>query len=274
MLNSYSNPSVQDELESFFHVILYIAIILLPHNCSDSALSRLLHDFFEDSIPHRSGQHMCPDVRTYAMGSGVIRVTAYMCEADRALSPRGALTFLCPKASNHPTSTVETPQVPRPPHTDERFSRSQRVMHPLNNIVDELLRWFCAHYTPKPSPRPVAQSRDMTLPTPPDVLEIMETLARLEARKKRLRAKQVALGLAPVVAEPEPEPEPKSTIDYDAISAREDAEAAARWERMRELRAKLESHDAMVALLADTLVEKVWPAADRIGRNLECLRFE
>ncbi|EIW54443.1 uncharacterized protein TRAVEDRAFT_60681 [Trametes versicolor FP-101664 SS1] len=217
---------------------------------------------------------MSPDAKTYAMGSGVIRVTAYICEADRASSPRGALTFLCPKASNHPTSTVETPQVPPPSNTDEVFSQPRRVMHPLNNIVDELLCWFCAHYTPKPNPRPVAESRDMTLPTPPDVLEIMETLARLEARKKRLRAKQVALGLALVVAEPEPEPEPKCTIDYDAIQAREDAEAAARWERMREVRAKLESHNAMVALLVDTLVKKAWPEVDRIDRKLEWSGFE
>lgn len=269
MLNSYSKPSVQDELESFLHVILYIAIRLLPHNCSDSAIPRLLHDFFEDSIPHRSGQHMSPNAKTYAMGSGVIHVTAYICEADRPWSPRGALTFLFPKTSNHPTSTVETTQVLRLPHTDEGFSRPRRVMHPLNNIVNELLCWFCAHYTPKPRPRPVAASRDMTLPTPPHVLEVMKAEARTEARNKRLRAKRVAVGLAPIVAEPDPEPKPEPIIDYDAISAREDAEAAARWERMREVRAKLESHDAMVALLLDTLVKKVWPEVDRIDRKLE-----
>lgn len=274
MPHSHSKPSVQDELESFFHVILYIAILLLPHNCSESEVPRLLHDFFEASTLMPYG-YISAGMKSAVMHLGTINIERYICQADRPSSPRRALTFLYPQSSAHPTPTVEALQAPRPPCTDEMLSRSRCVMHPLNNIVDELLRWFnCAHYTPKPRPRPVAESGDMTLPTPPDVLEIMETLARLEARKKRLRAKQVVLGLALVVAEPEPEPEPKCTIDCDAIQAREDAEAAARWERMREVRAKLESHDAMVALLADTLVEKVWPAVDRIDRNLECLRFE
>lgn len=273
MLNSYSKPSVQDELESFFHVILYIAITLLPHNCSESDVPRLLHDFFEASTLMPYG-YISAGMKSAVMHLGTINIERYICEADRPSSPRRALTFSNPNPSTHPTPTAETLQAPRPPCTDEMLSRPRRIMHPVTDIVDELLRWFCAHYTPKPRPRPVAASRDMTLPTPPDVLEIMETLARLEARKKRLRAKQVALGLAPVVAEPEPEPEPKSTIDYDAISAREDAAAAARWERMREVRAKLESHNAMVALLVDTLVKKAWPEVDRIDRKLEWSGFE
>lgn len=79
--NRYKTIVVPDELESFFHVSLYMALRLLPHNCVDSEVPRLLHDYFDDYSPHSTGR-VCGHVKKTAMSDGRVDLSTYSLKKD------------------------------------------------------------------------------------------------------------------------------------------------------------------------------------------------
>ncbi|KAI0645293.1 hypothetical protein C8Q79DRAFT_1104751 [Trametes meyenii] len=103
---------IQDELESVFHVLLYIAIRFLPHNCGKDSVGFLLTSYFDDYKETNTG---------------------YGCGAAKLSSMRhGEITF------DQDRDTIQLRFFYRAGSTKS---------HPINDIVDELLTWFKSHYT-------------------------------------------------------------------------------------------------------------------------------
>ncbi|KAI0645213.1 hypothetical protein C8Q79DRAFT_927442 [Trametes meyenii] len=63
--------TIEDELESFFHLVLYYAIRYLPHNCLDVA--SWMHNYF-DGFTYINEQYFGGSAKSDAMSSGVLQV--------------------------------------------------------------------------------------------------------------------------------------------------------------------------------------------------------
>ncbi|KAI0629057.1 hypothetical protein C8Q77DRAFT_1161700 [Trametes polyzona] len=61
---------LQDDLESFFHVPLYMAIRFLSHNCPPSRIGQLLNNFFDEANEHKHGT---PQRALYALLRAAIK---------------------------------------------------------------------------------------------------------------------------------------------------------------------------------------------------------
>lgn len=101
---------IQDELEAFFHVMLYIALRVLPHNCPVNAVPRLLRDYFDDYAFHEDG-NLCGATKRGAMESGRINIAPYNPQKeDDPTPPAVSLHFVWPNglAKDYPLDTVVT----------------------------------------------------------------------------------------------------------------------------------------------------------------------
>ncbi|TFK88444.1 hypothetical protein K466DRAFT_662290 [Polyporus arcularius HHB13444] len=70
-----------DELESIFHVLLYLAVRFLPHNLSDENVGQFLHDYFDGYSPHATG-YRCSAAKRGAIKTGMISLHAYNGDQD------------------------------------------------------------------------------------------------------------------------------------------------------------------------------------------------
>ena len=65
---------IPDELESFFHVLVYLAVRFLPHNLDDDLVENFLHDYFDDYTDGDDG-FFCGPVKYNCIKRGVIDLT-------------------------------------------------------------------------------------------------------------------------------------------------------------------------------------------------------
>ncbi|KAH9943837.1 hypothetical protein B0H21DRAFT_823494 [Amylocystis lapponica] len=65
---------LQDDLESFFHVLLYMAIRFIPSNCDD--VGGFIDRFFEAATVRKDGEYTCGPDKMSAMQIGRIRVNS------------------------------------------------------------------------------------------------------------------------------------------------------------------------------------------------------
>ncbi|KAH9855997.1 hypothetical protein C2E23DRAFT_751060 [Lenzites betulinus] len=122
----FKTITVQDELESFFHVILYHAVRLLPHSIPDHMVPQFLHDYFDDCTPHpNSGQAHCGHAKRGAISAGSLDISSYQHVEKNTVQPNALLQFFW---------TDESKQV-----TAEDY--------PLNEFIATLLSWFAAYYS-------------------------------------------------------------------------------------------------------------------------------
>ncbi|KAI0368991.1 hypothetical protein BV20DRAFT_947040 [Pilatotrama ljubarskyi] len=64
---------VEDEMESFFHLLLYVAIRYLPHNCTD--VGDFMHRYFDGFMEDRVDQeYFCGETKYNAMSKGELTV--------------------------------------------------------------------------------------------------------------------------------------------------------------------------------------------------------
>ncbi|KAI9062372.1 hypothetical protein FKP32DRAFT_1629470 [Trametes sanguinea] len=103
---------VEDEMESFFHVLLYYALRYLPTNCPD--ITPYMYDYF-DGYSVRRSQYTVGWAKSHAMDTGRL-------VPDHSYN----LRFL--------TSLPGIAASPEP------------VLHPINKFIDELLAMFKAQY--------------------------------------------------------------------------------------------------------------------------------
>lgn len=112
---------IQDELEAFFHVTLYIALRLFPHNCPANEVPRLLHDYFDDYSPHENG-HLCGKTKRQAMRNGYIDIATYNPKKQDDSEPAAeVLHFVWPDGADN--------------------------VYPLETVLATFLSWFSAYYT-------------------------------------------------------------------------------------------------------------------------------
>ncbi|KAH9947742.1 hypothetical protein B0H21DRAFT_851969 [Amylocystis lapponica] len=128
-LNDAFKPMcLQDDLESFFHVLLYEAIRFLPSNSPNVAA--FMTRYFDDAICD-DGKYSCGPAKSEAMNFGHIYILVDGLGKD--------LQF----------------------HFFSRRDRAQ-VPHPLDEVIEELLSWFGAFYRHtkhlKKSPRHLTNS--------------------------------------------------------------------------------------------------------------------
>ncbi|KAI0359684.1 hypothetical protein OH77DRAFT_1518062 [Trametes cingulata] len=102
---------VPDELESVFHVLLYVAIRFLPHNCRRDDVGKFLYSYFDDCENTDKG---------YGCG-----------EKKRNSMQRGEITFV---------------QQGRTLNLRFYWSPGSDKQHPINEVIQELLTWFKAYY--------------------------------------------------------------------------------------------------------------------------------
>ncbi|RDX49302.1 hypothetical protein OH76DRAFT_1382400 [Lentinus brumalis] len=117
---------IADEIEAFFHVLLFYAIRYLRHNIYD--VGDFMHTYF-DGFERGNGEYYCGEKKRTAMNHGVIRVAG-----------SGRLTFTLPPGFTPPAIGGSPP----------------RETHILNDLIDSLLELFRARYTlhelSKPAP--------------------------------------------------------------------------------------------------------------------------
>ncbi|KAH9856003.1 hypothetical protein C2E23DRAFT_813056 [Lenzites betulinus] len=159
-VHALNNPArtitVQDELESFFHVILYHAVRLLPHNLPDHMVPQCLHDYFDDYTPHpKSGQAHCGHAKSRAMTEGRLNISSYQDADQNGGKAATTLKFFWTDASKQNTA-------------DD---------YPLNGLITHLLQWFKAHYA-------LDSARDAT-----EGLSFSQDSARLVPGKSGILAK-------------------------------------------------------------------------------------
>ncbi|PIL33441.1 hypothetical protein GSI_04063 [Ganoderma sinense ZZ0214-1] len=136
------NPSkmitATDEIECFFHVLIYYAVRFLHHNIPDESVGLFLQNYFDASAGMTSaGELNAPALKREAMLLGSIRLHSY-----------GVFDRLQFKwVDNPPQGTAQGAN----PAT-----RAPTYSHPLNKVVETLLSWFCGVYAVDFLDRPAA----------------------------------------------------------------------------------------------------------------------
>ncbi|KAI0359655.1 hypothetical protein OH77DRAFT_1047315 [Trametes cingulata] len=225
--------TIQDELESFFHVLLYMALHLVPHNCDQSGLPQLLHDYF-DAYRHccSSGPRGGP-TKDMVMNIGRFPLGLYNNLNGR---PAPSLHFLWP--------------------VNGTVSRDRCRRHPLDAVISTFLSWFRAHYT-----LPYLRAEAATPPPEPqdDSGRVPQELMQLRKAKARMMAKG---GSSPMVAPPsflEPEVAASSSMSKPDID-----EEAWKQQQVKDaelLAGMLASHAPMLNVLR-RLLKGPWPDGD------------
>ncbi|KAI0645255.1 hypothetical protein C8Q79DRAFT_761141 [Trametes meyenii] len=156
-LNDHTKPiDIQDELESFFHVLLYICIRFLHHNLDDKSVPQFMRDYFDDFTPNVAG-YRCGSRKHQVITSGALDLWAYHKKAKERLH------FLWAPKSN---------------------DSSPSLMHPLDEVITTLLSWFGAYYTlteqQSELPHEPPEDRGEPLELSPAIAWIIEDEARKE----------------------------------------------------------------------------------------------
>ncbi|KAI0359642.1 hypothetical protein OH77DRAFT_1518030 [Trametes cingulata] len=254
-LNNHTKTIVvQDELESFFHVLIYLAIRLLPHNCEESEVPQLLYDYFDDYTPHTTG-HGCGRTKYNVMCSGIIALGAY--NRKKAAAKGEVLKFFFP---GQPETSVETTgqatgdPAARPVSTTADSNvpiPEPKLEHPLNHIIQKLLSWFCAYYAlqmdnpSKPAPRKE------------DSGDEMDGFMRIKARAKA-RAQKRVNATHPSSSQAAPALSGDDSSDEDDAAPQQSGRG-----KLQRRADRLNSHAAVLNVLDDALTKKGWPKADR-----------
>ncbi|TBU38476.1 hypothetical protein BD309DRAFT_874282 [Dichomitus squalens] len=239
----YRRIVIQDELESFFHVLLYYAIRFLPHNLQDVCVGKFLTDYFDDYSIY-DGYYICGRAKHDAMVNGFIDLRTYHGNQDD--KTKNILKFLWPTlpAKSTPTagsreqspspSPRSSPSPPeRPSVSSDRDDERQRN-HPINEIISELLRWFRAYYALDTHSQ-TREPQEENVSNESDVLQNLEEFFDEE-----------------VDDESESGDDP---LDPDSPMAQS--------EEYNKLRKKLQTHTAILKLFYNTLKLRAWPPNDK-----------
>lgn len=194
---------IQDELESVLHVLLYMAIRFLPHNCAKDNVGALLYYFFDDC--HAIDKKLrCGMTKMHSMKTGEI---SWWQDTSEVI-----LEFYWQPGSS--------------------------VMHPIGELLGELLVWFKAYYVvtnsgPGPSDRPPLQAKPVRSTAANSSLVHRVDVAALFGQKSSRTA----------LAQSAPKPTGNTTKTNQRIAD------------------KLRNHVAMIELFQMYIDEKSWPAS-------------
>ncbi|RPD52762.1 hypothetical protein L226DRAFT_368581 [Lentinus tigrinus ALCF2SS1-7] len=265
-----------DELESIFHVLLYLAVRFLPHNIPDQDVGQFLHDYFD-----RTGAR-CGWAKQSAMHCGYISLRTYNGDLDpdnvtlrfgfdpseRLLPTAIAGRQATPLPVEAPAVTPPSRSLPRVldstistalmqeypplvadnalPVTTQEKPTSLRRTHPLNAIVDQLLKWFQAFYALDELGRGTSE-------WVPDTMNTKRPSER--SRYRRLCSNKASnLSLASTAAE--------QAISQPSTTVAGPATTTAKVEELHALASNLFSHDPFFNLVLHSL-KQPWPENDK-----------
>ncbi|PIL22388.1 hypothetical protein GSI_15076 [Ganoderma sinense ZZ0214-1] len=215
---------IPDDLESFFHVLVYFAVRFLPHNLADKLVGHFLYSYFDDYSDGEPG-FICGPLKYNAIKRGVIDLTTITGSGggDEAQTEQ-PLMFLEPyPAAAAPLDDMDT--------TENGKSVAAKT-HPVNALVTDLLRAFQAFYARDAPEVPEQAAFDDPFGIAPGVL----------AKLKRRKAQKAALAGTSGA-------KPPSVMGYPTVDP--------------EVAAKIESHAAILDVITDHLTGSTWPKLDK-----------
>ncbi|KAI0776292.1 hypothetical protein BD413DRAFT_610960 [Trametes elegans] len=258
---------IEDELESFFQVLLYMAIRLLHHNIDDRDVPQFPRNYF-DGYSACHDRIACGHLKSLVMTTG--RIDWGVNKGQDGVSRTGRLKFISPPTDNarplgqsgqvwSGSSTLQPVAKPHDCVTPSQQSEGNQepssstsptapapnYYHPLNYIFNMILSWFKAYYTLQYSgPEEPAVKRDV--------------------RPRATTAEVILInGLDSDDSDPD--------LDMDSEQSSSPVEDALRAAAIyREIRAALKkdaenlrSHKPILQLFKDALISPSWPVADR-----------
>ncbi|KAH9949651.1 hypothetical protein B0H21DRAFT_819824 [Amylocystis lapponica] len=143
--DKYKQMVLQDDLESFFHVLLYMAIQHLPSNCPD--VDKFIESFFEGASI-TDGEYTCGEAKMSAMENGVIRINTARELLKFYMPVEGVSNDTAGPSSGPPGPSIYRMDRPDglPNHAAAILCRTKRIEHFINVIFTTLLSWFSAYY--------------------------------------------------------------------------------------------------------------------------------
>ncbi|KAI0645250.1 hypothetical protein C8Q79DRAFT_912191 [Trametes meyenii] len=231
---------IEDELESFFHVLIHISVRFLPHNLGDAHVPQFLHDYFDDYSASGTDHH-CGMAKLAAMQVGFINILQYTGKHEGP----DRLKFLYP-----------TPTAPAPPSTaSSSAGETHKIVigHPLNDIIVTWLSWLSAYYTLGGAQREALAG---------ETKDIHSTISRNLTLEFQLMKADIDAGdeddegTSPVV--------PVEVTPIHVVTGAAKVDHAALTERA----SKLASHTALLELLEAALTKDTWPPPpDRVAER-------
>ena len=270
---------IQDELESFFHVLLHYAIRFLPHTLNDNQVGQFLYDYFDDYKSGPNGGYLCGSVKGVAMRHGVINLSNYNGATDPnyttlkflwpapkpspSAEPQERSPSPAPRSSPCPAecarsssgSGVTLGRSPSPffeaiygsdltslPSDDatNEEPKTPQPEHPLNMIISKLLSWFKGYYSLDSKPSRAPSPTELDL-APRMSKKTQKILEEIECADE-----EYSLSAEHQLDDSDTEPQ----------SSDEDVE------KLAKLAKKLESHRPFINLLAESFKRK-WPENDK-----------
>lgn len=235
-VNALNNPDkpirIPDELESFFHALLWFAIRWLPHNCNN--VGKFMFEYFDTGSTENDKEYTCGAVKEHAMDSTKgLRTNASI--------PLRFLRHPPPKqTSEGPSAHLPTSSDPSNPGEASVAAVkapewSEEDLHPIDGVFAELLQWFHAVYH-------LANYRKLK-PTPVPTQQPLEGLAAARFKRFQLLLAEDSQPLGVALSDP--------TLQQTHAALEERAK-------------KLETHKAMLKLLyAKAFAHDVWPQGDK-----------
>ncbi|KAI1785209.1 hypothetical protein LXA43DRAFT_1100553 [Ganoderma leucocontextum] len=244
LMNHAQLVGIPDDLESFFHVLIYFAIRFLPHNCHKDAVGRLLYNYFDDSADGLHGDTV-GFTKFFAIKEAKIRLTIVNSGGDVAASDQDdeLMFFYVDKTGAQPDEEARDEQgkageQPGPAAAADEQSREAEERlgnHPINLVIKDVLKWLQAYYAKDDKSR--------------ELKPVKESFRK--ALKKRGN-KSTEMALPPTASTSSP---------GTAVAA--GASAAIGKDGVPDAATMLETHDAMRDVLLKYLSQENWPSCDK-----------
>ncbi|OSD00269.1 hypothetical protein PYCCODRAFT_1414661 [Trametes coccinea BRFM310] len=163
---------VEDDMESFFHLIFYFALRFLPHNCND--VGRYMEQYFNGHQKYL-GALLGGQEKLASMKSGRLTTLRYT-----------PLKFYVPR-QHAPCGTVDTPPSSSKSPGEARRTvtnrHAARIPHPINKFFSAFLKRIHARYTlyyrTQDKARPAIKRNDIPEPVDPLIEANMVILRRM-----------------------------------------------------------------------------------------------
>ncbi|KAJ3002583.1 hypothetical protein NUW54_g5770 [Trametes sanguinea] len=194
---------VQDDMESFFHLMLYYAIRFLPHNCAN--VGEFMDQYF-DGHHQENGVYYGGDKKMNAMTSGKLTIFGqHMLEfytAEKDVQPKANRASLQGDGSAvpwvNPRSSLNAEITDHAAAPTTQGANDSPELHPINSVFHDFLERIKAHYALYCTAREAKKEQPPPPPTRPPPMTSTQALLRLrmapvlkEARAKPSEPKQV-----------------------------------------------------------------------------------
>ncbi|KAI0629405.1 hypothetical protein C8Q77DRAFT_1273719 [Trametes polyzona] len=258
---------VQDDMESFFHILLYLAIRYLPHDCRNVGL--FMDQYFDGHL-EIDGEYLGGDLKWNTMRNGELafaqaKITFYV--ADDPVDPlaqAAGTSADTPPNSGPVKESVEGDSLGGQPPPTPTAPAQARPWHPINDLFTYFLIRLKAHYILKVPHRAVRNRAKAANPIPPKIRSFTQEQSIKENNEN---AQKMAAGIFKANKEMNGKATTAagtpSTPALPKMTATEKAELVA-------LAKELGDQDEIGALLFSSLNATPWPKyGDRVPDQLD-----